>query len=220
MINSQLAMKKQKQKNAQTEDSIEALKGISGSIKKAAVQEGRNIIHDMWKQALRPSSMSQAEAKEPQKQPQKAGDLKPGEELSLKEEKKQLHIEPGIDYVREIVHAERKIQAEESHEIKMRMQEIIIEIKKLTKSSKELEVEFKDVQQIERIPQNAGKYHANFVEWLLSMVRGARERVDNAISWTSAIKGKKQQRQYWSLFKKHGTSFGLSGERVVATQVG
>ena len=215
-------MKKRKHvvKQFVDQNPIEAFKDIGGSVKKSSNEAVKGAVSDLWKQMLGRGEYTQTNAKEPQKQPQRAGDLRPGEELSLKEEKKQAHAEPGIDYVREIVHGEKKIHAEESHETKMRMQEIIVEIKKLTQSSKELAVEFKDVQQIERIPQNAGKYHANFVEWLLSMVRGARERVDNAISWTSAIKGKKAQRQYWSLFKKHGTSFGLSGERVVSTQVG
>lgn len=213
-------MKKPKQKIVQTEDSIEAIKGLGGAVKKTAVQESKNIVYDMWKQMLRPNELPQTKVKEPQKQPQKAGDLKPGEELSLKEEKKLAHIEPGIDYSREIVHSERKIQAQESHENKMRIQEIMLEIKKLTKSSKELEIKFKDVQ-LETVPQSAGKYHANFVEWVLSMLRSAREKVDTTLSWTTALHSKRKQRTYWSLYKKHGAiNFGLSGERVVATQAG
>lgn len=211
-------MKKQKHvvKQFVDQNPIEAFKDIGGTAKKATDEAVKGAVSDLWKQMLGKGEYAQTEAKDEKVQ----GELKPGEELDLRREKKVQAIEPGIDYAREIVHSERKIRAEESHESKMRMQEIIIEIKKLTKSSQELSAQFKDIEKIDYIPANAGKYHANFVEWVLSMVRSARERVDNAITWTTAIKGKKKQKQYWSLFKKHGTSFGLSGERVVSTQVG
>ena len=114
-------MKKTKHKVIQTEDSIEALKGLPSSIKKAMAVEGKNLMSGLWKQALKP----QVEVKESHDKPQKSGDLKPGEEINLKEEKKLQHIEPGINYAREIVHAERKIQAENQHETKVKIQEII-----------------------------------------------------------------------------------------------
>lgn len=208
-------MKKQKQQVKQTVDSIEAIKDLGSEVKKTADDAVKGAVSDLWKQMLGKGEYAQVEAKEGKKQ----GELKPGEELDLRAEKKVVHIEPGIDYVREVIHGERKIEAKESHETKVKIQEILIEIKKLTASSKELEIQFKDVT-IEQIPEGAGKYHSNFVEWVLVMIRSARERVDHAVTWTSALKGKKNQKQYWSLFKKHGTSFGLSGERVVATQVG
>ncbi len=216
-------MKKQKQKITQTVDSIEAIKDLPGSIKRAAADEGKKVVADIWKQFLNPNPKS-AENSNPENQEvslhRKQGELTPGEEVDLRQEEQLAHVEPGIDYVREIVHAERKIQVKEEHETKVKIQEIIVEIRKLTSSSKELAIQFKDVEKMEQVPANAGKYHANFVEWMLSMIRGAREKVDNALSWTTALKSKKSQRQYWSLFKKHGTSFVLSAERYAVTQVG
>ena len=213
-------MKKTKQKIIQTEDSIEALKGLPGNVRKAMVEEGKNVVSDVWKRFLNPNPKSEQQNLQ---NTQNSRELKPGEEVDLrkKAEKPQLlPIEPGINYAREIIHAEKRIQTQNQHETKVRMQEIIIEIKKLTKSSKELSVQFRDIEKIDHIPANAGKYHENFVAWVLSMIRSAREKVDNTLSWTTALHGKKKQKQYWSLFKKHGTSFGLSSERVVATQVG
>lgn len=207
-------MKKQKQNINQTVDSIEAIKDLGSEIKKEADDALKGAVSDLWKQMLGKGEYAQTETKD-----KKQGELKPGEELDLRTEKKYVNIEPGLNYTREVIHGERKIEAKENHETKIKIQEILIEIRKLTASSKELEIQFKDVT-IEQIPQGAGKYHSNFVEWVLVMVRSARERVDHAVTWTGALKGKKNQKQYWSLFKKHGTSFGLSGERVVATQVG
>lgn len=204
-------MKKQKVIK-QTVDSPEYIKSIPSEIRKSLVEElGKGLMSDVWTQFLGGEAT--------QKKSPRTGDLEPGREINLKEEKKVQAVEPGINYAREIIHAERKVQAENEQQTKARIQEILIEIKKLTSSSKELQIEFKDVA-MEQIPQGAGKYHTAFVEWMLSLIRSARERVDSAVSWTNTMKSKKGQRQYWSLFKKHGTSFGLSGERVVATQVG
>lgn len=211
-------MKKPKHKVVQSEDSIEALNRIPDAFIKAFADEGKKAISDAWKKQLIPHSKNEEE-QNPEHRSAKSGDLKPGEELDLTEKKLQA-IEPAINYIQEILHAERKVQVKDDQETKVKIQEIIIEIKKLTNSSRELAIEFKDIEKMEQVPQNAGKYHANFVEWVLSMVKSARERVDNAISWTNAIKNKKSQKTYWNLFKKHGTSFGLSSERLVATQVG
>lgn len=214
-------MKKTKHKVIQSEDSIEALKGLPGNVRNAVVAEGKNAVSDIWKMVLTPGSKTE---KQNTQEKQKGGELKPGEELDLRkkeEEKPQLApIEPGINYAREILHGEKRIQTQNLQETKVKIQEIMIEIRKLTKSSKELSIQFKDVEKMEHVPENAGKYHANFVEWVLSMLRSAREKVDNTLSWTNALHSKRKQKQYWSLFKKHGTSFGLSSERVVSTQVG
>lgn len=203
---------KQKRAIRQTTDSFEDIKNIGNELKKSVVEDlGKGTISDLWEQILGKGQMAQSAPR--------SGDLKQGEEINLKQEKKIQNIEPGINYAREIVHAEKKINAENEQQTKVRIQEIMFEIKKLTSSSKELQIQFKEVT-MEQVPQGAGKYHTAFMEWVLSLIRSARERVDSAVSWTSIMKSKKGQRQYWSLFKKHGTSFGLSGERVVATQAG
>ncbi len=204
-------MKKQKQVK-QTVDSIEAIKDLPNQVKNTLIDEaGKGLISDLWSQMLGSKDIHQGEPQE--------GELKAGEEISLRKEKRVQNIEPGINYAAEIIHAEKRIHAQSEQQTKARIQEILIEIKKLTVSSKELQMEFKQVA-MEEVPKEAGKYHTAFVEWILSLIRSARERVDAAVSWTSVMKSKKSQKQYWSLFKKHGTSFGLSGERIVATQVG
>ncbi len=204
-------MKKQKQRVGQTIDSVEALKNFPGELKNYATEESKKAVFDMWEQILNPNRKTDQK---------KAGELRPGEELNLKEDKKEVRIEAGLEYASEIIHAEKRREAAIQHETKSRIQEILIEIKQLTKSSQELSIQFKDVAKVENIPAKAGKYDINFIEWVLSMIRSAQKRVETAVSWTQALQSKKNQKQYWSLFKKHGTSFGLSGERVVATQVG
>lgn len=200
-----------KQHPRQTVDSIEALKDLPLEVKNSLVEEmGKGLITDLWTQMLGTEDSHKKSAQ--------SGELKPGEELNLKKEVSH-KVEPAINYSRELLHGEKFIAAKDNHETKVRVQEILIELKKITKTSKELEVEFRDVA-IESMPVNPGKFHLNFFEWVLSQLRRARMRIEDSAHWTNLMKSKKSQKKYWSLFKKHGTSFGLSSERVVATQTG
>ncbi len=132
--------------------------------------------------------------------------------------RREQYVEPGIDYQREIVHGERRV-SQDNRAIEVKVEEILIELKQLISSSKELENAFKDVA-VAQAPVKVGKYHVNFFEWVLSTIKTARARVEESVGWMSAISSKKSKREYWAMFKKHGTTFGLSNERVVATQVG
>ena len=86
-------------------------------------------------------------------------------------------------------------------------------------TSQELQAQFKDVSLIE-VPEDPGKYHLTFLEWILDTIRKARLKVEDSGAWLEAFYTKKAKRGYWNMFKKHGTTFGLSGERVVSTQTG
>lgn len=199
---------------------IEAWKDVPSQVTQSLIDDlGKSGVTNLWEQLLGTGSF------EKKQQQKAAGDLAQGEELDLKslkskqEAKTPSYVEPGIDYRREVLHGERRITQENNQAIQMQIQEIVVELKRLTASSKILQAEFKEVTASQRI-EKPGKYHLTFFEWVLSVVRSARLRVEDAGSWLSTMKSKKAQRQYWAMFKKHGTSFGLSNERVVATQTG
>lgn len=205
------------------DNAVESFKGMGKAFVNSLVTDvGKGIVSDAgkhWEQFLGINKKGHTES---------GGDLIEGEELNLsllstkqttEEIKEKLDIEPGIDYRREILHGYRKIAQEDHQEISRKIQEIIIELKRLTISSKELQVEFKEVA-IEQRVVNPGKYHTSFFEWVLTAIRLARMKVEDSGAWLSASKGKKAKKDYWSMFKKQGTTFGLSNERVVATQTG
>jgi hypothetical protein len=104
-------------------------------------------------------------------------------------------------------------------EINEKLQQIMAELQRLISSSKELKLEFADVN-VDAPPPQAGEYHLNFFDWLLLTIRTAREKVEDSGAWLNAVKGKNKKKGYWGMFKKHGTSFGLSNERSIATQAG
>lgn len=180
------------------------INGAGDSIVKDLIAPSAN---DFWEQML---------GIEPEKPQKHGGDLHEGEEIELGKHKAESG-EIAQEYVREVIHTE-KASSRENGEIQMRIQEIMIEIKRLTDSSQELAMQFKDVA-VETPIVNVGKYQENFLEWVFSTIRAARMRIEESAGWMSAMHSKKD-RKYWSMFKKHGTSFGLSNERNVATQVG
>ena len=155
------------------------------------------------------------------------GELEEGEEISFakkqaeKKSEKKAAIEPADNYHRDIIHAETMHVQLENRELREKLESIQIELKKITQVSKELEATFKDVSQETLIRTvKPGKYHVNFVEWMLATIQSARVRIESSASWINAISSKKSKKDYWSLSKSHGTSYSLSSERAVAQQVG
>lgn len=197
---------------------IEAVRDIGASVAESAKNDlAKGLMTDLWDQMLG-TEIGKGNAAQ-----QTSGDLQEGQEITLKKqpkkEAKKQQVEAGWDYTGEIIHAEKRISQTENRELNTKVSEIIIELKKLAKSSKELEVTFREIA-VERKPVNPGKYHLNFFEWMLSTIRSARMKIEDSKNWTSLFASKKTKKEYWSLFKKHGTSFGLSSERTVATQTG
>lgn len=143
-------------------------------------------------------------------------------EVQPQEEKpeKKIHATAAIDYAGEILHAGERLRRRQENSIETKIEEIKIELKQLIATSKQLQTEFKDVV-VEQKPNSVGVYHEAFFDWLLTMIHQVRIRVEDSSSWLQAMQSKSSKKKgYWSMFKKHGTMFGMSGERAVATQVG
>lgn len=196
----------------------------SGIVKSFAKDFGQEGIHDMWDQLLGVGDFETTTR-------QFTGDLVEGEEFDLRthlakkherptpEKSKRMDAEPGINYFSEIINSEKRVSRQQERSIETKIQEILVELKRLVHTSAALQVEYREIAVEQRVVK-AGKYYVSFFEWLLTVIRAARMRIEDSGAWLSTMKSKKGQKGYWAQFKKHGTSFGLSNERVVATQTG
>lgn len=198
---------------------IEQLLGIGGGVAQSGADLAKSTINlDNWDEYL-----GLENGQEKKEKHQASGDLSEGQELNLKDLKKEKHekkeVEPGIDYSREIVHTGERAANRENRDIEIQLKEIMVEIKKLTDSSKELQTQFKEIA-VEQHVAKPGKYHKSFFAWMLSVIKAARMKVEDSGAWLAAMHSKKKSREYTAMAKKHGTTFSLSNERVVATQVG
>jgi uncharacterized protein DUF5660 len=127
--------------------------------------------------------------------------------------------EAAMHYHQEIATTGERASRAETQQMQHTVEQIKVELSRLVATSQVLKMEFAEVS-VEQTTHNVGQYHLNFFEWMLAVIRSAREKVEDSGAWLSTVKGKGTKRGYWGMFKKHGTTFGLSGERAVATQTG
>lgn len=197
---------------------------------------GKDTLKGLWENLLKsaPKNVSEqlvGNKEDSKKQPQH-GELVEGEEISLLETQNQdgsqeMIMERKRFHERYVTQEVDNRQAEalrrEEAMNKEQVKELQEEIKQLIDASQEMEAAFKQVSNqvsMGNMPEKPGKYHIGFFEWVLHVVKNARKRIESGSNWLSMFSNKKQQKQYWNMAKKHGTSFSLSQERSTATQTG
>ena len=79
------------------------------------------------------------------------------------------------------------------------------------------------VQEAEKVvaqeTPEVGVYQVNMLDKIRQMLKLFRQQIADSGAWLNVASSKKKK-GYWAKYKKHGTSFGLSQERTVATQAG
>jgi len=154
-----------------------------------------------------------------------SGDLAPGEILNLSKLRKRpdiaarrenLNTLPGIDYRREVVRGTDMLRSRQTNELDRKIQEIMAELKRLVDSSKTISNEYVQIA-VEQKPAEAGNYYLNFFDFMLSVIRTARQKVEDSGAWLQVAKKKNGFQQK---ARTLGTKFSLSHERTVATQTG
>jgi hypothetical protein len=155
----------------------------------------------------------------------RSGDLAPGEVLNLsklreredvKQRRESLNTLPGIDYRREIVHGTEMIHGRQATELDRKIQEVMVELKRLVDSSQTISNEYLQMA-VDQKPVSAGTYHLNFFDFMLSVIRSARQKVEDSGAWLQVSKKKNGfQQKAQSL----GTKFTMSHERSAVTQTG
>lgn len=199
--------------------------GLSDEFRKQIKTNAKALPGDIFGQLL---GMGGYENSQPNTQ-SKSEDMTPGQEFilpkatpkteSLHQERKPA-IAAGNNYHAEIARGSELANKRESRELKMQIEQIMEELKRLVDSSdKVLQMAYADVTVASR-PTVVGKYHTNFFAFLLLVIRQARQKVEDSGAWLSVAKSKGGKKSYWGQFKKNGTSFGMSGERSTATQTG
>lgn len=224
-MNQTIARTKKPVKQFVDTNPVESLINIGSGVFKSMVNDvGKQSASDFF------SQMVNVETTERNNSEKLGGELIAGQEVNLaalknenKAEKREKPvIETGIDYRREILQGSRIIEQKENQKTNSMLEQIQAELRQLTLASSELQVEFREVITEQRITK-PGKYHVTLFQWILAVVRQAKMKVEDSKAWLSTAKGKNAKKgNYWinADEKVGGTSFSLSGERVVATQTG
>lgn len=197
--------KKRKRIQPRLDNPIEAMRDLAADVVDDVSSVPSDLAENAFQQIFGSTSTSQS------------GDLTPNQDLELTRVEKANEIHA---YQRQRESLEKNVFSyNESVAIKKEMEELLRQLKLLARSTESLTQEVAHAAMAE-MPVNPGTYHVNFFEWLIKMIKSLRENVEDSRSWLAAFHSRKGQKQYWSMFKSHGTSFSLSNERVVATQAG
>lgn len=142
-------------------------------------------------------------------------DLKPGEEIVMPQ--KETPAQPFI----EVKKPENILFTASEANLAREVEAVRQELKKTVDELKELNTAVVEVEKaVSQAPVKAGKYHLSFFARLRVIIKLFRQQVSESRVWLEASFAKKKKRGYWQMFKKHGTTFGMSSERVIATQAG
>lgn len=164
------------------------------------------------------------------KSQEKSGEMREGQEIKLGKSKATLHtsektrvvdVAPAVNYHEQFRSLDSRLSAKEAAEIKRAIEDIKQELQRLVASSKVLQVEFGHVS-FEQTPVTPGKYHVTFFQWVLTIIRQARMKVEDAGAWQASMKSKKNKKDFWNRAKakNEGTTFLLHHDRNVSTQAG
>jgi hypothetical protein len=184
-----------------TNDSIlEALRDLSGGV-------GKTVTKDVAGKVATDALASLFGS------PIKQGEMKQNESVDFPVER-----QPRPQMYRPEVRPAQKVIFHEDAQIKQQLDAVRAELAALAKSVRALSSEIHKA--VVETPVDPGVYHVNFYEKLRAVLQVLREQVDDSRSWLTMHQSRKKKMGYWGMFKKHGTTFGLSNERSIATSAG
>ena len=154
---------------------------------------------------------------------QYSGDITPGESLDLAdlfsgkvEENEKLKSQIRIE--RSLHEEERVLVQEKSNELKIQLHALMQEVLALAKTTQNLgeEVEAASIQ----APANPGVYHVVFFEKVLAFLKSFRQKIEEAGLWLHASNKRAEKKNYWSMYKKKGSSFLLAPDHYLQRSAG
>ncbi len=196
---------------AYTNDSIlEALRDLSGGV-------GKTVTHDVAGKVATDALTSIFGTPTSQQ-----GELRPNQSVNVPD-RQAARQRPERFYppfmrpeVRPV--APRPVIHEDQQKLSQQIEAVRQELKAIAASIQSLNADIGKA--VNEVPVNPGIYHANFFERLRSVLKILREQIDDSRSWLTMHTSRKKKMGYWGMYKKHGTTFGLSNERSLATSAG
>ena len=199
-------VKKQPQPKAANDSILESLRGLGSGV-------GQTVAKDVAGKVAADAFASLFCALPQQ------GEMKPNQPIDMKADRFAGRQEraPFPQFRRPEFHRPPMVRLEEAG-LKQQIDAIRAELKALAASVKSLNMEVQKA--VIETPVAPGVYHLNFFEKLKSFLQVLREQIDDSRTWLSFQNNRKKKQGYWGMYKKHGTNFGLSNERSLATQAG
>lgn len=184
---------------------LESLKDLGTGVSAQTTDLLKGTSEDFLKELL---GMTKPSAK-------KSGDLSPGESVQMNEEvqakeEENKKLRAQISLERQLSGDEKKVSIEKSRELQMELTALMQEVQKVSVSTQQLA----EVTQVTMMaaPIEPGIYHISFFRNFLNFLESFRKRIDLTVTWLQSSNKRAEKKNYWSQYKKKGTSFLLSGE--------
>ncbi len=159
----------------------------------------------------------------PRPQVKRSGEMKAGESLEMsavlsgkEEENKKLRAQISLE--RNLSSDEKRLSQEKMQQLRIQLQAITVEIGKLAASTGNLATQT-EIAMIE-VPVNPGIYHVIFFEKVLEFLQSFRKKIDEASVWLGSTNKRAEKKNYWSMYKKKGSSFLLSPNHYLSRSAG
>lgn len=191
---------KKKQTHYKNDNVLEALGSVPTSVGSNTVSEFGKIGTDIVSSLLGGTP--------------KSGELQPNQTIEFGEKTPEPVAQAPVRT--EVQHKPNteKIDMETRQQLEM----IRTELKALIASLRNLNQEVQSAVNQEVV--HPGVYHLNFYEQLRTFIKVLRQQVEDSRTWLASFNTRKKKMGYWGMYKKHGTTFGLSNERSLATSAG
>jgi len=152
-----------------------------------------------------------------------AGELSIGESLDMNEAlsgkiEENRKLKAQISLERNLAADEAQLSEEKIGKLRVHLQALIAEIAKLAVSNQEFAQESKIAMM--EIPLNPGIYHISFFEKLISFMQSFRKKIEEAVVWLQASNKRSEKKNYWTMYKKKGSSFLLAPDHYLQRSAG
>ena len=198
--------KAKKLKQIRTKNILESINEIGSQTVKNATNEVKLTSEEFFRQLL---------GQQKKLQEKRSGDLIPGSSIDVSEvmsgqAEQKKKFEEQIFFERRLFSEEKQETDKKIQELRLRLQAVSTEALKLASSTANLTQEVKIA--VMQNPVNASEYQISFFENIIKLITDFRKKIDSAVIWMQGASRRAEKKNFWSQYKKKGTSFLLSGE--------
>jgi hypothetical protein len=159
----------------------------------------------------------------PRVQPKRSGEMSPGQSLQMNEvmngkEEENKKLRAQIRLERQLSSDQNRLSQEKTNQLRVQLQALTQEVAKVAQSTGNL-AEATQVAMIQA-PAEPGIYHLIFFQKVLDFLQSFRKRIDEASVCLNMSNKRAEKKNYWSMYKKKGSSFLLSPDHYLQRSAG
>lgn len=198
---------KAKQKSqVRTKNVLEAINEIGSQAVTTAKNEVKATSDEFFRQLLGQQKLEQQK---------RSGEVSVGQPLRVGEvmsgqQEKSKKLQDQIFFERRLFSEERQETNRKLNELRIRLHAIQDEANKIAASTANLTQEVKIA--VMKGATEVSEYQINFYEDIIKTILSFRKKIDSAVIWMQGQNKREQKKNFWSQYKKKGSTFLLSSE--------